>query len=145
MEGEKLVLLCRAGGRAFALMAHTVVRVHGATAFVAVADLGAHAVGVVNVAGQNVALVSAASALGEARSALEPTQRFVDIADAGERWLLWVDEARDVIRAHEDQFDVLGTPADAPIRSLLRLSQETVPVLNVAALAPKQVFARAER
>lgn len=144
MDFPLLVLLCRCLDQRFALPAAQVTRVLGAAQFVSIAGLGGCAVGIVNVAGVNLALCDSRIALGFASAAIVPADRFVELGAATpgtRRWLLWVEEVIGIITVTQAQCDLLSTPDGATVRHALRLPLETVPLLNLAALEPGVVIA----
>jgi chemotaxis signal transduction protein len=135
VEFPLLTLLCRAGTRRFFAPAASVTRVIGATAFTPVAGLPGAAVGVVNVAGENLALVDSRLALGETQSVLHPAQRFLQF-DAPKPWLLWVDAVESVQELSAEQCDALTVGDAATVRYAVRLKNETLPLIDPIPLEP---------
>jgi chemotaxis signal transduction protein len=135
VEFPLLTLLCRAGKRRFLAPAASVARVMGAAAFTPVVGLPGAAVGVINVAGENLALVDSRLALGEAPGVLNPTQRFLQF-DAPRPWLLWVDEVESVQALNLEQCDALLVNEAAPARHAVRLNNETLPLIDLVTLEP---------
>jgi chemotaxis signal transduction protein len=135
MEFPLLTLLCRAGEARFAVPASAVVRVLGAAAFTPVAGLPGAAVGVVNVAGENLPLVAARGLLAQPTAALTLEQQFV-LFDAPLGWVLWVDGVDEVLNVHAEQCDALSVAPGSAARFALRLPHETVPLMDVDAIAP---------
>jgi chemotaxis signal transduction protein len=133
-----LTLLCRSGTHRFALPAGAVTRVLGAAAFTRVSGLPGAAVGLVNVAGENLPLVDARRVFGQAVTELNPEQRFVEF-DRPRRWLLWVDAVESALEIQATQCDALSVDETAPARFALRLEQETVPLLDLARLEPGEL------
>ena len=143
MEFPLLVLICRCFEQPFALPAAQVARVLGAAQFVSIAGLAGCAVGVVNVAGVNLALCDSRIALGLASAGLNPADRFIELEalELGtRRWLLWVEEVVDIITVTRDQCDALHVADGALVRHALRLPLGTVPLLDLAALEPGAVI-----
>lgn len=141
MEFPLLILLCRAAEQRFALTAGQVTRVLGAAQFVAVQQMRSPAVGVVNVAGVNLALCDSRLALGLPSAALLPEQRFIELEGlrGSSHWLLWVEEVIGAITVTQAQCDALPVPNGAPVRHALRLPLETVPLLDLLTLEPDAV------
>ena len=142
MEFPLLVLVCRCEAQRFALPAAQVTRILGAVQFVSLTGLSGCAVGIVNVAGVNLALCDSRIALGLEQAELKPSDRFIELEPApqGTRcWLLWVEEVIEVITVTNDQCDTLRVADRATVRHALRLPLETVPLLNLLALEPDAV------
>ncbi len=133
-----LILLCRSGSDRFALPAGAVARVLGAAAFTRVSGLPGAAVGLVNLAGENLPLVDARRVFGQAVTALHPEQRFVEF-DRPRRWLLWVDAVESALEVQPAQCDALSVDETAPARFALRLEQETVPLMDLERLEPGEL------
>ena len=143
MEFPLLVVMCRCLDQPFALPAAQVRRVLGAAQFVAVAGFGGCAVGIVNVAGVNLALCDSRVALGLSSAELKPTDRFIELegsALGASRWLLWVEEVLEIITVTQSQCDALHVADGALVRHALRLPLETVPLLDLASLEPGAVI-----
>jgi chemotaxis signal transduction protein len=138
---SSLTLLCRAGERRFLLSAASVSRVLGAAAFVPLSGLPKAVCGVVNLAGENLPLVDARVLLGEDRATLTPEQRFV-VFHAPHGWLLWVDEVLGVREIHRGQRDRLEVEPGSLARFAVRLERESVPLLEVDAIAPGEIVRR---
>ena len=137
-----MVLICRCFDQRFALPASQVTRVLGAVQFVSIQHLKGFAVGVVNVAGVNLALCDSRLALGLPSATLEPEQRFIEIEGLNQsrRWLLWVDEVVNIISVTQMQCDALQVPSAAPVTHTLRLPLETVPLLDLRVTEPTAVI-----
>ena len=143
MEFPLLVVLCRCLDQRFALPAAHVTRVLGAAQFVGIAGLGGCAVGIVNVAGVNLALCDVRVALGLASAELQPADHFVELessAHGARRWLLWVEEVIGIISVTQAQCDALLTPEGAAVRHALRLPLESLPLLDLTVLEPSAVI-----
>ena len=142
MDFPSLVLICRCFDQRFALPAAKVARVLSAVQFVAIQQLSGGAVGVVNVAGVNLALCDSRRALGLPSVELLPEPRFIELEGlSGPRhWLLWVDEVIGIVTVHQAQCDALDVSNGATVRQVLRLPLETVPLLNLHALESNAVI-----
>ena len=143
MDFPLLVLICRCADRRFALPAATVTRVLGAAQFVGIQRLRGCAVGVVNVAGVNLALCDARLALNLPITALLPEQRFIELEGVHQsrRWLLWVEEVIGISAVSQAQCDALDVSNDdATVLHALRLPLETVPLLNLRAVESTAVI-----
>jgi chemotaxis signal transduction protein len=136
-----LTLLCRAGEVRFLVPAASVTRVLGAAAFVRVAGLPGAVCGVVNVSGNNLPLVDARALFVEPSAALSPEQRFI-VFHAPRGWLLWTDEVLGVREVHRWQRDKLEVEPDAIVRYAVRLERESLPMLDVNAVAPGELVTR---
>jgi chemotaxis signal transduction protein len=138
-----LTLLCRAGEVRFLLPAASVTRVLGAAAFVRLSGLPNAACGVVNVAGENLVVVDARALFLEPSAPLSPEQRFV-LFHAPRGWVLWVDEVLGVREVHRWQRDALEVEPESIVRFAVRLDRESLPLLDVDAVAPGELVKRGD-
>jgi purine-binding chemotaxis protein CheW len=135
------LLLLRIGQRRYALPAEAVERVERMAALIPLPDAPPGVAGVLNLRGALLPVVDPRPRLGMPTPGADPSQHLVVVAAEG-RYLLWVDGVDRIVRPPSVGSGSIALGAGrAVVASMVRLDDETVPVLSPAALDPGPIVA----
>lgn len=136
-----LALICRTDKARFVLPAEAVARILVAADWLPLEGLPAGVVGVLNVAGTNLAVVDPRLRLQQSVGVLSLEHHFIEIISP-RRFLLWVDAVEQSVEITNDQLERVATSAGSVALQLVRFDHETLPLLRPEVFDPGQLLSR---
>ncbi len=130
-----LALICKTDKARFVLSAEHVARILTAATWLPLEGLPDGVVGMLNVAGVNLAVVDPRPRLAQNQLALSLEHHFIEMTFP-RRFLLWVDAVEESIELEPTQIERLATNAGAVATHLVRFPEETLPLLRPEAFDP---------
>jgi chemotaxis signal transduction protein len=130
-----LALICRTDKARFVLSAEHVSRILTAATWLPLEGLTGGVVGVLNVAGANLAVVDPRGRLAQAPVLLSLEHHFIEMTYP-RRFLLWVDAVEQSLEIADSQIEQISTSAGSVASRLVRFADETLPLLNPEVFDP---------
>ena len=134
-----LALICRTDKARFVLSAEHVSRILTAATWLPIEGLSGGTVGVLNVAGANLAVVDPRGRLAQAPVLLSLEHHFVEITHP-RRFLLWVDAVEESLEIAASQIEKINTSAGAVASQLVRFADETLPFISPEVFDPGELI-----
>ncbi len=130
-----LALICRTDKARFVLSAEHVSRILTAATWLPLEGLQNGTVGVLNVAGVNLAVVDPRGRLAQASNTLSLEHHFIEMTFP-RRFLLWVDEVEQSLEIDPSQIEKIATSPNSVANQLVRFADETLPLLRPEVFDP---------
>ncbi len=137
-----LALVCRAQNTRFVVSAEVVNRIFNAATWLPLSGLPRGAMGVLNVAGENLVVVDPRIFFAQPVGTLALEHHLIEL-NSPRRFLLWVDAVETSLEIDPAQIEAVATSADAFVKHLVRFADETLPLIDVAVLDPGDLISQA--
>jgi chemotaxis signal transduction protein len=136
-----LALICRTDKARFVLSAEHVSRILTAATWLPLEGLANGIVGVLNVAGTNLAVVDPRGRLVQTPTILGLEHHFIEMSYP-RRFLLWVDAVEESLEIADSQIEQINTSAGSVASQLVRFADETLPLLRPEIFDPGDLIIR---
>ena len=134
-----LALIVRTDKARFVLSAEHVSRILTAATWLPLEGLQNGTVGVLNVAGVNLAVVDPRGRLAQASNTLSLEHHFIEMTFP-RRFLLWVDEVEQSLEIDPSQIEKIATSPGSVANQLVRFNDETLPLVRPEVFDPGELI-----